>query len=79
MTEEEAKKQIEDAKLVFEKDKEEYDKEVEAGKVISQKTEIGEYMKVVGNLTVKGTYKRTEASRLEEEFKLNSKILKIVY
>ncbi|MBO4292857.1 MAG: Stk1 family PASTA domain-containing Ser/Thr kinase [Clostridia bacterium] len=53
MTEEEAKKQVEDAKLVFEKEKEEYDKEVEAGKVISQKTEIGEYMKVVGNLTVK--------------------------
>ena len=53
MTEEEAKKQIEDAKLVFEKDKEEYDKEVEAGKVISLKTEIGEYMRAMGNLTVK--------------------------
>lgn len=53
MTEEEAKKQIEDAKLVFEKDKEEYDKEVEAGKVISLKTEIGEYMRTMGNLTVK--------------------------
>ena len=53
MTEEEAKKQIEDAKLVFEKDKEEYDKDVEAGKVISLKTEISEYMRTMGNLTVK--------------------------
>ena len=53
MTQEEAKKQIEDAKLVFEVEKEEYDKEVEAGKVISLRTEIGEQMKVMGNVTVK--------------------------
>ena len=53
LTEEEAKKQIEDAKLVYEKEGEEYDKEVEAGKVISLRTEISEQMKVMGNLTVK--------------------------
>ena len=53
MTQEEAKKQIEDAKLVYEVEKEEYDKDVEAGKVISLRTEIGEQMKVMGNITVK--------------------------
>ncbi|MBP3800986.1 MAG: Stk1 family PASTA domain-containing Ser/Thr kinase [Clostridia bacterium] len=53
MTQEEAKKQIEDAKLVYEVEAEEYSKDVEAGKIISIRTEIGDQVKMVSNLKVK--------------------------
>lgn len=53
LTQEEAKKQIEAANLVYEVEKEEYDKDVEEGKIISLRTEIGDQMKVMGNITVK--------------------------
>ncbi len=53
LSQEEAKKQIEEANLTFEVEKEEYDKEVPEGNVISLKTEIGDYTKDPSNLTVK--------------------------
>ena len=53
MTQEEARKQIEDAKLVYEVEAEEYSKDVEAGKIISIRTEIGDQVKMVSNLKVK--------------------------
>ena len=53
LSQEEAKKQIEEANLTFEVEKEEYDKEVPEGNVISLKTEIGDYTKDLSNLTVK--------------------------
>lgn len=53
LTQEEAKRQIEGAKLVYEVESEEYDKDVEVGKIISLRTEIGDQTKLVSNLTVK--------------------------
>ena len=53
LTENEAKQQIEGAKLVYEKEAEEYNKDVEAGKIISLRTEIGEQTKAPLNLTAK--------------------------
>ena len=49
---EEAKQKIEDAKLEY-VETEEFDKDVEAGKVVSMKTEIGEYSKMPITLKVK--------------------------
>ena len=45
LNKDEAQRQVEEAKLKFKIDKEEYDKEVPEGCVISLKTEIGEYTK----------------------------------
>ncbi len=53
LTREEARQKIEDAKLVYEEETEEYNKDVEAGKVISLRTEIGDHTKSPLNLTVK--------------------------
>jgi len=53
LSKEEAQKQIEEAKLKFEVGKEEYDKEVPEGHIISYKTEIGDYTKVHTSLKVK--------------------------
>ena len=52
LTKEEAKSKIEEANLVYE-EKEEYDKDVEAGKIISMKTEIGDYSKLPITVKVK--------------------------
>ena len=53
LTSEEAKQKIEAAKLVYEVASEEYNKDVEAGKVISVKTEISDQMKTIGDIKVK--------------------------
>ena len=53
LTQDEAKKQIEAAKLVYEVESEEYNKDVETGKIISLRTEIGDQTKLVSNLKVK--------------------------
>ena len=52
LTKEEAKQKVEEANLVYE-EKEEYDKDVEAGKIISMKTEIGDYSKMPITVKVK--------------------------
>ena len=53
LTQDEAKQKVEDAKLKYEVEKEEYNKDVEEGKIISMRTEIGEQMKVMGDMKVK--------------------------
>lgn len=53
LTAEEAKQKIEAAKLVYEVASEEYNKDVEAGKIISVKTEIGDQIKTIGDIKVK--------------------------
>lgn len=54
ISQEEAKQKIEEAKLVYEVEKEEYNKDVPEGHIISLKTEIGNHVKDVTNLpTVK--------------------------
>ena len=53
LTSEEAKQKVEAAKLVYEVESEEYNKDVEAGKVISLRTEIGDQMKALGDIKVK--------------------------
>ncbi|MBR3002079.1 MAG: Stk1 family PASTA domain-containing Ser/Thr kinase [Clostridia bacterium] len=53
LTGDEAKQKIEGAKLVYEVENEEYNKDVEAGKVISLRTEIGDQMKAIGDIKVK--------------------------
>ena len=53
LTQDEAKKQVENAKLVYEVEKEEYNKDVEAGKIISLRTETGSQQKLVTNMKVK--------------------------
>ena len=54
LTKDEAKQKIEAAKLVYEVESEEYNKDVEEGKIISLRTEIGDQMKsILGNLKVK--------------------------
>ena len=53
LTAEEAKQKIEAAKLVYEVESEEYNKDVEAGKIISVRTEIGDQMKAIGDIKVK--------------------------
>lgn len=50
MSQEEAKQKIEEAKLKFEVEKEEYNKDVPEGHIISLKTEIGNHVKDVSNL-----------------------------
>lgn len=50
MSQEEAKQKIEEAKLKFEVEKEEYNKDVPEGHIISLKTEIGNHVKDVNNL-----------------------------
>lgn len=52
LTKEEAKQKIEAANLSYE-EKEEYDKDVEAGKIVSMKTEIGDYSKLPITVKVK--------------------------
>lgn len=50
VSQEEAKQKVEEAKLKFEVEKEEYNKDVPEGHIISLKTEIGNYVKDVTNL-----------------------------
>lgn len=52
LTKDEAKQKIEEAKLEY-VETEEYDKDVEAGKIISMKTEIGDYSKMPITVKVK--------------------------